>query len=306
MEAKHIARWNGFKWSALAGSSGFWNTGIRTLGVFDDGQGEALYAGGSFTEISGVEANRIAKWDGQGWSALNGPLGNGIDQHAVNDLETFDDGSGPALFVGGYFQLAGGVEANRIAKWDGTTWSALIDLGGNGVGEYWVRALAVFDDGGGPDLYVGGSFDTAGGVEANNIARWDGAAWSKVSGPLGFGVSGGGVTSLEVFDDGNGPVLYVGGFFDTAGGVEANSIARWDGSTWSAIEGPAGNGTNETVRAIRGIHDGVGQAIHVGGYLTEAGGLASDRFAIWRCPDNLLFADGFERGDSSLWSGVTP
>ena len=37
----------------------------------------------------------------------------------------FDDGSGPAVFVGGNFTLAGGTDAHNIAKWDGTSWAAL-------------------------------------------------------------------------------------------------------------------------------------------------------------------------------------
>lgn len=306
VEAQYIARWDGAGWSALAGSEGFWSGGIRTLALYDDGQGEILYAGGSFTEISGVEANRVAKWNGSGWSALIGPGGNGVGQGDVNDLEVFDDGSGPALFVGGFFEEAGGIQANGIAKWDGQDWSALVGPGGNGVGEHWVRAMEVFDDGGGPDLYVGGSFETAGGVTVNNIARWNGSDWSIVDGPSGFGVDGGEITSLEVFDDGSGPALIVGGGFDTAGGVEAIRIARWDGTEWTPIEGPAGKGADMTIWAIRGMHDGIGPALFVGGNLTSAGGLASESFGVWRCPDNLLFADGFELGGTGFWSRTVP
>jgi hypothetical protein len=40
------------------------------------------------------------------------------------------------------------------------------------------------------------------------------------------------VYALTVFDDGNGPALYAGGDFTTAGGVAANRIAKWDGSSW--------------------------------------------------------------------------
>jgi hypothetical protein len=39
-----------------------------------------------------------------------------------------------------------------------------------------IRALAVFDDGSGADLYVGGTFTTAGGKSVNHIARWTGSA----------------------------------------------------------------------------------------------------------------------------------
>src|SRR5262245_23643042 len=38
------------------------------------------------------------------------------------------------------------------------------------------------------------------------------------------------VLAVTVFDDGSGPALYVGGYFTTAGGLSANSIAKWDGS----------------------------------------------------------------------------
>jgi hypothetical protein len=43
-----------------------------------------------------------------------------------------------------------------------------------------VTSLAVFDDGSGPALYVAGAFPTAGGVEASNIAKWDGSRWSPL------------------------------------------------------------------------------------------------------------------------------
>jgi hypothetical protein len=84
-----------------------------------------------------------------------------------------------------------------------------------------VRALAVFDDGSGPALSVGGAFGTAGGLAAARIARWDGSKWSA----LGSGVEGN-VVSLTVFDGGGTSALYAGGSFTAAGGVLARNIAR--------------------------------------------------------------------------------
>jgi hypothetical protein len=89
----------------------------------------------------------IAKWDGARWSALG--LGVGP---AVRALTVYDDGSGPALYAGGDFGIAGGVPASYIAKWDGSNWSVL----GTGVNNL-VNALVVYDDGRGPALYVGGA-----------------------------------------------------------------------------------------------------------------------------------------------------
>src|SRR5690606_8527214 len=132
----------------------------------------------------------IARWDGSGWSSL----GSGLD-NAVLALQVFDDGAGAVLYAGGSFAAAGGVAARSIATWNGVAWSALASgVTGN---LPLVFALTVFDDGEDAALYVGGSFTHAGGVRVNGIARWDGAAWSRVgSGVLGI------VATLAVFDDG--------------------------------------------------------------------------------------------------------
>jgi len=63
---------------------------------------------------------------------------------------------------GGSFTTAGGVPANYIAKWNGSTWSAL----GSGMNRA-VDALAVS----GSDLYAGGSFTTAGDKVSACVAK---------------------------------------------------------------------------------------------------------------------------------------
>src|SRR5439155_155553 len=157
-------------------------------------------------------------------------LASGVDGY-VKAFSVFDDGSGPALHAGGFFTSAGGVAANNIARWDGTSWSPL----GSGVSAQTgdpVSALAVFDDGTGPKLYAGG------GVPANFVAKWDGASWT----PLGGGVSAGSgswswVAALASFDDGSGPALHVGGTFTSAAAFPAHNIAKWQRSAWSSLGG---------------------------------------------------------------------
>ena len=70
--------------------------------------------------------------------------------------------SGSDLYAGGAFTNAGGNEANGIAKWNGSSWSAL-GSGMNGT----VYALAVS----GSDLYAGGGFTIAGGKVSAYMAR---------------------------------------------------------------------------------------------------------------------------------------
>jgi hypothetical protein len=195
----------------------------------------------------------------------------------VHTMIEFDDGTGPALYVGGRFTLAGGEDANRIAKWDGVNWAPL----GSGTaadffGDDGVRALAVFDDGGGPALFVGGGFSIAGGVAASNVAKWDGSSWF----PLGSGAHIG-VSSLAVFDDGSGAALFVGGQWPgDAGGVAVNHIARWDGTNWSAV-GSGSNGTDGRIFALAVFDDGGGDALYVGGSFNNAGGSPAVNVAKW-------------------------
>jgi hypothetical protein len=73
----------------------------------------------------------------------------------------------------------GGVDASRIAKWDGTSWFALE----SGVsGEVWT--LAGFDDGGGPALFAGGEF-LASPAGDSYLAEWGCAAISSLPGCAG-------------------------------------------------------------------------------------------------------------------------
>ena len=173
---------------------------VFALAVYDDGGGQALYAGGEFTTAGGVPASRVAKWNGSSWSALAGGLSGTPSR--VNALEVYDDGNGPALYAAGLFTRADGAHANHIARWDGSTWSSL----GTGLSGQ-VAALKAYDDGNGPALYAGGVFTLAGGAAAKRIARWDGSSWSPLDGG-----SSSAVDALAVFDGGAGPALFAGGF----------------------------------------------------------------------------------------------
>ena len=177
----------------------------------------------------------------------------------VRALMVFDDGSGPALYAGGWFRFAGGREVNYVARWDGSSWHPL----GEGM-QSAVVDLAVFDDGTGPALYASGWFSEAGGEPANYIAQWDGTAWS----PLGDGVAGTStrVFALEVFDDGSGPALYAAGSFWSAGGVATNNIAKWDGSQWT----PLGEGLDRSVYDLAVFDDGRGPALYAAGRFSNA------------------------------------
>ena len=227
--ASGVAKWDGTRWSALGDGA---NQGVNGFVFALALSGSDLYVGGGFTSAGGQPANRIAKWDTRtaSWSALGEVSNQGVNssvRSAVLALAV----SGSELYVGGGFTSAGGRPANNIAKWDTRTasWSTLGEAANQGVNSS-VRALAVS----GSDLYAGGLFTSADGISANGIAKWETrtASWSALGEGANQGVSGS-VLALAV----SGSNLYVGGDFTSAGGISANSIAKWDASTasWSAL-----------------------------------------------------------------------
>ncbi len=246
------------------GQPGF-DSSVFAMTTYDDGGGEALYAGGFFTLAGGNSALRLARWDGEIWQAVGGGL-TGAGAVSVRALLVVDEGDHDSLIVGGNFIEAGKTVVENVAKWDGTDFSSL----GDGL-IHRVRDLDIFDDGTGPAIYAATDI----GNEPGGVWKFDGETWSVVGGgidtPLGI------VFALEVFDDGSGPRLIAGGIFTVAGGQEAFCIAQWDGKSWS----PLGGGVNEGVFSLKSFDDGSGPALFVGGTFLEAGGIPAINAARW-------------------------
>ncbi len=258
----NIARWNGTSWSGFTtGLDG----PVRSLAVHDDGSGSALYAGGDFTHAGALVCNRVARWDAAGWSALGSGMAGGVQgATTVRCFSSFDDGTGTALYAGGVFTSAGGTSASRIARWDGSSWSA---VGSGTDGE--VSALQPCVIGGAAVLVAGGAFANAGGSGASAIASWNGAAWQPIDNGVRVRLNNGNpaVRSLCVFDDGNGSALFAGGHFDQAGSVAAGRCARLGPSGWSA----PGSGLEAAVECLAVYDDGSGKSIYAGGSFLHAG-----------------------------------
>jgi hypothetical protein len=265
--AYHVARLDSAGWSALGSgtlipSNWEYRGGVSSLAV--DRQGN-LYAGGYFTIAGGVSANGIAKWDGTSWSALGSGLGSGSD----HVLALAVDGEGN-LYAGGQVTPAGGVWAGYVAKWDGTSWSAL------GSGMSWFVNSLVVDSAG--NLCAGGQDYVASNQTVGHVAKWDGVSWSE----LGSGMSGSGsstaVYAIAVDGEGN---LYAGGNFTMAGGVSANNVARWDGTSWSSLGAGMDIGGYPVIVQVYALALDRAGNLYAGGYFTAAGGVSANDVAKW-------------------------
>jgi len=222
---------------------------VSALAVVDDGEGNILYAGGNFWEAGGEAANFVAQWNGTKWS----PMGDGTN-NIVHVLLAPSAGGFKDLYAGGDFSQAGGKDVNHIASWNGSTWSDLDGGMNEGASVY---AMTMYDDGQGDALYVGGFFNKAGSKSANNIAKWDGDAWSKLRGGVEFEVRG-----LAVLND----VLYVAG-------IGQGSMAAWDGVNAKWLEYKSE--VYGEIFALAQFNDKteVGKALYVAGGFDEIGSL---------------------------------
>jgi hypothetical protein len=154
----NIARWDGSQWYPLG--SGM-NGSVTALAITNG----VLYAGGGFTSAGGVLANRIARWDGASWTALGSGVTGLASFVAVGGIAF----RGNDIFVGGSFTNAGSVVAIGVAKWDGSSWSALGSGLDVGFGTPSAATVAMLGD----DLYVGGTLNFAGDKPAMFIAHWN-------------------------------------------------------------------------------------------------------------------------------------
>ncbi len=88
-----------------------------------DSKGQ-IYVAGNFSQIGGLAANGIARWDpgSQRWYGLAGGLLS--QDKSLLGLKLLVDVE-DRVYVSGSFDSAGGQVANGIALWDGQAWSSL-------------------------------------------------------------------------------------------------------------------------------------------------------------------------------------
>jgi hypothetical protein len=201
-------RWEGDHWRALSGP---FQGGVTAFAAFDFGGSPQLHVVGSFLTIGGVEARGFARWDGVSWHAIPG----GPDPRRT--VCVYDDGSGPALYMGG--NAGEGLTYTPLYKYDGTQITPVMGLSSTGI--FQINEMTVFDDGTGPALYVAGYIP-------GGIARYDGHQWTT----LGVGLNGTVPSfqhAMDVADDGRGPSLFMAGTIFQAGGGQCLNLAQWVG-----------------------------------------------------------------------------
>lgn len=283
--ANNIAAWSTTtgSWSALEGGVTGSVHDIETIG--DD-----VIVSGDFAQAGGIVTYQMARWDGSAWNAFGGL---GSEDYII---EMASDGTN--LYVVGSFDEIGGVAASNIAYWDGAAWRAMGTADGDNL------AIAAHD---GAVYMAEMNYNELEHTYTSQLFQWEDSAWAQV-GPnitdfiydLAFSPAGilyvatqdslawwdAAGTSWVIVQEGlndavriafQGTDVILAGSFTQIDGVCASGIARWDGSAWSAIGGPA-HSVNGPVLAVAGPAE---NDLYLGGNFTCVAGAASNPVAHW-------------------------
>jgi trimeric autotransporter adhesin len=293
--AQYIARWTGTQWTALPGDP--LPNPTEALAVYNG----VLFAGGPFVVEEDCPnppcqippPRLIAQYTQTGWVLDPKEAAAG----RVADLEVYDG----SLFVGGHIVgVDTVVDSPHLVKYTNGVWEG-VGNGLNGAGHPGLGAdgvydlltvdrsvIAPLDELGGRVLCVAGTYqsaDTANPVPGTrSIAHWSTiGGWEAIGCGLpspGFGIPPS-LQALAVFKG----KLHVGGGFYSIGcnSTQVSHLASWDGSDWSSVSATGITGSSAYVASLTVLGT---KTLYVGGYFTQAGGLACSSFARW---DGLAF-----------------
>ena len=240
--------------------------------------GGKVYAGGNFQNAGNdADADNLAVWNGTSWQAFCNPAGPAFNGN-VTSLQII----GQTLYVGGEFHDGAGIaSADSLLACPldgGSPKTTVVDPNHPFSGS--IYALTADSNG---TLYAGGGF-----TNLENVPAADNVAYLPVGGtwqPLGAGAEPPVTTFVRALTA-VGTDVYVGtDANDIAGIAQADHVARWNGSAWSAL-GAGSGGANGWFPAITSINALAGTATHLfaTGSFQNANGDAR--------ADNVAFFDG--------------
>ena len=276
--ADRIATWNGSSWSAVSSSTEqISNGGVSDIAVH---AGKVYAAGGFQNAGNNANADHLAVWDGTSWEPFCNASGPAFTGN-VTSLEIIDQ----VLYAGGEFQNGAGIPSADYLLACSLATGASSSVVSAAATPFSGSVYALTSDGNGT-LYAGGGFSNLQGIDAaDNVAFLpSGGTWQPMG--AGAGDCDCAVTTFVRGLTAVGTDVYVGSDAnDIAGIPQADHVARWDGSAWSAVgtDSGGGNGWFPTITSINAlVSDGAN--LFAAGSFQNANGDAR--------ADNVAFFDG--------------
>ena len=268
--------------------------GIIEGEVFDIQKSSAdnkVYFSGGFLSVDGnTDMKNLVRYNpaDNTWEQVPG-----IDYTHTNFIRCMTQDADGNLYVGGDFSSIGGVSVGRVAKFNvqAGTWHALEDpnffettqtKGPNSGGVY---DLTISGD----YLYIGGYTFNSTDTTLRYIRRFNLSTntWEAVGKGVNAKVS-------ALVSDGNGNI-YAGGVFDKAGTTPAYSVAKWDGTNWTAL----GTGVDGLGLSVNGLAYSAG-LLYIAGDFMKVDGKVSQGVAKWDGSQWHAMGEGIDRTSGSF------
>ena len=263
----NITMWNGITPNFYPLSTGL-NGAVSAIYALSSSQ---VYIGGKFTDAGNANGDRITMWNGttQTFAALGSGIG-GVNSY-VNAIYALD---ADHVYIGGNFSNVGSTNGDGIIRWNGTTTQTFTALGsGISALSTYVNAIYALDA---DHVYIGGNFSNIGSTNGDRITMWNGT--TQIFTALGSGIGGVNtyVNAIYALDADH---VYIGGNFPSAGGISANNITMWNGTTqtFTAL-GSGVSGGSTSVNAIYALDE---THVYIGGIFTSAGGTTVNNITMW-------------------------
>lgn len=206
--AANVAQWSGSTWGAMG--SGLFNPFVIPFGA-PPVSVEALAVRPNGTVVAGTRSSStlyppgVKSWNGTTWSSLAAVTPYCVGVGAIANLPNGDLVAAAEDTFFGW----------RVTLWSGGAWASIGAVASSISPSANVRAITVLGNG---DIVCGGAFNSSGGVDAPNLARWNGTQW------FAFGDVGGQVRALRTLANG---VMLAGGLFDATSEVDCSRLGRW-------------------------------------------------------------------------------
>jgi hypothetical protein len=259
-----LAVYDGASWAPFC--SGGLGGAVNALEVV----GGTLYVGGAFQDGGSLPSADYLLGCNLATGASSSTVSS--DPNSLNGVvyALTSDNAGNLYAGGGFFDVEGNTASDKVAMFNGTSWTNLGTGGGPGGGavDDFVRSLA--NDG--TTLYIGADSDNIAGIaQADHVAAWNGSSWHAV-GANSAGTDGylPAVVAVDALFTSGSHVYATGNWLNVGGDPTADYLADFDGAAWHPV---GSNGAGDGALTAKGESFAVfGGLLHVGGNFTKAGG----------------------------------
>lgn len=248
--------WNGTSWSGVPSPNA--SSGLNQLYSVAAVSTNDVWAVGEYLNNSnGNTEILIEHWDGSSWSVVSSP-NPGLTTSALYGVTAV---SASNIWAVGYANSSSIDDSQGLVEqWNGTSWSV---VSGPTVGSS-SYLEGVTQVPGSSNLWAVGNYLNSSAGTQTLIEQWNGTSWNVVSSP---NVGSGANALLSAAASSANGVWSVGEYLNKGGTSMRTLIEHWNGSQWSFVPSPKGDGFLSGVAAVPDSN----KMWAVGYYLNTAG-----------------------------------